>query len=626
MVMAMLKSNNRARTTLVFAGLVFILLAAIVATALYSFREFSLLGAKERARMAAEIVRVSLTEAMANGTIDKRAQLLGRVAHGAGLREVRVVRGRGVVRQFGEGMEGEGGRDEIDQAVLARGLPEYVIADDREGPMLRATIPYVAERGSQPACLQCHQVAEGEVLGAVTIRISLAETRDLALKWVFVLVGIAGFFAIAALYFMRRQYQPMAEVALNVETAVIRATGGDFGMRLPVPSDGAARDIAAGVNRLMETLGMGINVINAKVEQLMAYDLPRSSNMLLSTLEMVEGLVDASRFKQAIEEDETKQQIYERLARVIRDVFDINQFSIYEVANSKNHMRAVAVDGVTDAEPHWCDQEILVRANACRARRTGHTVDGILEPLVCSMFKGDADDSGIRHVCLPMLQSGNAGCVVQLVATPDTAQLVRALVPFLRVYLRETAPVLEAKRLMDSLRESSLQDAMTGLYNRRFIEAYVETLQASVIRKGTHLAVLMFDVDHFKAVNDTYGHDAGDKVLVAVAGVLKETLRKSDILVRYGGEEFLAFLVDSTVDGGMIAAEKVRAAVEARKIALPGGTLQKTISIGVADFPGDSGDFWEAVKFADTALYTAKERGRNRVVRFTPDLWQANGK
>jgi diguanylate cyclase (GGDEF)-like protein len=624
--MSLFRAGGRARTTLVFAGLAGVLLLALLATALYSFREFSLLGAKERARTAAEIVRVSLTESMVNGTIDKRAQLLTRIGKGAGLDEVRVVRGAGVVRQFGKGLEAERGHDPIDDAVLSSGISEYVSTSGPSGPMLRATIPYIAERGGQPDCLQCHQVAAGEVLGVVTIEISLEETRTLALKWVAVMVGIAGFFAIASLYLMQRQYQPMAEVALNVETAVTRAAGGDFGMRLPVPHDGVAHDIATGVNRLMETLSVDINTINRKVEQLMEYDLPRSRNMLLSTLEMVEGLVDAGRYKQAIEEDETKQQIYVRLSRVIREVFDIDQFSIYEIANSKNRMTAMVVDGVVEGEPHWCDQEILVRSDACRARRTGRTVDGVDEPKICPMFKGDIDGSGMRHICLPMMQSGNAGCVVQLVANADAARYMRSLISFLRVYLRETAPVLEAKRLMDSLRESSLHDAMTGLYNRRFIEAYVETLQASVIRKGTHLAVLMFDVDHFKKVNDTHGHDAGDKVLVAVATLLKETLRKSDILVRYGGEEFLAFLIDTTGDGGMIAAEKVRAAMEARKIPVPGGVLQKTISIGVADFPADSGEFWEAVKFADTALYTAKERGRNRVVRFTPDLWQADTK
>ncbi len=626
MAITKLTSGEKARTTPVFVGIAIVLLAAIVTVSLYSFREFSLRGAMERARTAAEIVRVSLTESMVNGTINKREQLFTRVAHGAGLAEVRVVRGPKVIQQFGKGFANEGERDEIDDAVLKSGVAEYLSTTGPDGPVLRATIPYIAEHGSQPDCVLCHQVTPGDVLGAITIRISLAETRNLALFWVVILVSIAGFFAIAALYLMRRQFLPMAEVALNVEKAVTKATAGDFSVRLPVPAHGVAHHIAKGVNRLMETLAVDINTINSKVEQLMEYDLPRSRNMLLSTLEMVEGLVDAGRFKQAIEEDETKQQIYVRLSRVIREVFDIDQFSIYEVANSKNHMRSVVVDGVVEGEAHWCDQEILVRASACRARRTGHAVDGVVEPLVCPMFRGNADGSGTRYVCLPMLQSGNAGCVVQLVANEGTAQLVQALVPFLRVYLRETAPVLEAKRLMESLRESSLQDAMTGLYNRRFVEAYVETLQATVTRKGTHVAIMMFDIDHFKKVNDTYGHDAGDKVLITVAGVLKETLRKSDILVRYGGEEFLAFLMDTTGDGGVTAAEKVRLAIEDRKIPLPTGVLQKTISIGVADFPGDSTDFWEAVKFADTALYTAKERGRNRVVRFTSDLWKGDNK
>ena len=623
MVIDWFKSDDRSRTTLVFTGLGAILLVALLAAALYSFREFSLMGARQRARTAAEIVRVGLTESMVNGTIDKRAQLLARVVHGAGLSELRVVRGPAVVRQFGQGLQGETKRDPVDEEVIASGVPQYISAEGPAGPFLRATIPYIAENGSQPPCLQCHQVSDGDVLGVVTIEISLAETRKLALTWVAILVGIAGFFTIATLYLIRRQYQPVAEVALNVESAVTRAAGGDFGARLPVPADGVARHIAKGVNRLMETLAIDIDTINRKVEQLMQYDLPRSKNMLLSTLELVEGLVDAGRFKQAIEEDETKQQIYGRLSRVIRETFDVERFSIYEVANSKNHIRAAVVDGVMEGEPHWCDQEILVRASACRARRTGHVVNGVDEPQICTMFKPGPGEPKMMHICLPMLQSGNAGCIVQLVAPADTAPLIRSLAPFLGVYLREAAPVLEAKRLMESLRESSLQDAMTGLYNRRFIEAYVETLQAGVIRKGSHLAVLMFDVDHFKKVNDTYGHDAGDKVLVAVANVLKQTLRKSDILVRFGGEEFLAFLIDTTGDGGMTAAEKVRSAVEAMKITLPTGALQKTISVGVADYPGDSGDFWETVKFADAALYTAKERGRNRVVRFTPDLWKA---
>jgi diguanylate cyclase (GGDEF)-like protein len=619
----MVASGEKFRAQLVFAGLAVLLLVTLVAVSLYSFRLFSIHGAEERAHTAAEIVRVSLTEAMANGTIDKRAQLLTRISRGAGLDDVRVVRGDGVVRQFGDGLPVERSADDMDRTVLATGRAQYAMVDGRDGVSLRAVIPYVAGHGEQPDCLQCHQVKAGEVLGAINIQISLAETRARALMVVAMLVVVTGFFAIVTLYLVRRQYQPVAEVATSVEAAVARAAGGDFSVRLPAGGHGAAGHIAAGVNRLMEALDSGIGTINAKVEQLMEFDLPRSRNMLVSTLEMVEGLVDANRFKQCIEEDESKQDIYLRLGQIIGGHFDIETFSIYEVANSKNRIRAVIVDRMPDAEGHWCDQEILVRADACRARRTGRIVDGVAEPGICNMFRPTSVGAGQTHVCLPMMQSGNAGCVIQLVTTEETAPLVRALVPFLRVYMREAAPVLEAKRLMDSLRQSSLQDAMTGLYNRRFIEAYVETLQATVKRKGSHLAVLMMDVDHFKKVNDTHGHDAGDKVLVAVATALKATLRGSDILVRFGGEEFLALLPDTEADGAMLAAEKVRLAVERLEIAVPGTVLHKTLSIGVADFPADSADFWDAVKFADTALYAAKERGRNRTVRFSSELWKS---
>ena len=617
--------NDRLRALLTFAGLVTLLLAILVAASLYSFRQFSLHSAEERALTAAEIVRVGLTEAMANGTIALRAQLLTRLKRVNGLEEVRVVRSPSVIRQFGEGMGAEHAVDETDRAVLASGKPVFTLLDDRGNAMMRATIPYVAEHGGQPDCVQCHKVQVGEVLGAITIKISLAETRARALNWVAILVGIMGSFAVVALLLLRRQYQPMADVALKVDQVVGKAAGGDFGARIAADHKGEAGSIAAGVNRLMAALDSGVGTISNRVEQLMEYDLPRSQNMLLSTLEMVEGLVDANRFKQAIEEDETKQEIYTRLSRVIAESFDVGTFSIYEVANSKNHMRPVVVDNQPDADVRWCDPQILVRSEACRARRTGRMVSSVSEPRICSMFAARAQAEGMEHVCLPMIQSGNVGCVVQLVSPQDTSVLMRMLVPFLRVYMRETAPVLEAKRLMESLRESTLRDAMTGLYNRHFIEAYMETLVSAVKRRKTHLGILMLDVDHFKKVNDTYGHDAGDKVLVAVANVLKEALRTSDLIIRYGGEEFIALLQDTDRAGAMIVAEKVRRAVESFKITLGATVLTKTVSIGVADFPEDADEFWEAVKDADIALYAAKERGRNRVVAYTGKLVQVPG-
>jgi diguanylate cyclase (GGDEF)-like protein len=110
-------------------------------------------------------------------------------------------------------------------------------------------------------------------------------------------------------------------------------------------------------------------------------------------------------------------------------------------------------------------------------------------------------------------------------------------------------------------------------------------------------------------------------VLKALANVIKQSVRASDIVIRFGGEEFLIVLQETSGVASVQVAEKIRAAVEVMQIQFSGVVLQKTISIGIADFPADSNTFWQAVKFADVALYRAKESGRNRVVSFSKDMW-----
>jgi diguanylate cyclase (GGDEF)-like protein len=122
-------------------------------------------------------------------------------------------------------------------------------------------------------------------------------------------------------------------------------------------------------------------------------------------------------------------------------------------------------------------------------------------------------------------------------------------------------------------------------------------------------------------VNDTYGHDAGDAVIKALAKLLRQSVRASDMVIRFGGEEFLVILVDTPPENADLVAEKIRASVEQLEIQAGHVVLKKTISIGIADFPSDSDTFWQAVKFADVALYQAKEGGRNRVVRFNTSMW-----
>ena len=148
---------------------------------------------------------------------------------------------------------------------------------------------------------------------------------------------------------------------------------------------------------------------------------------------------------------------------------------------------------------------------------------------------------------------------------------------------------------------------------------------ANTIRNESSISILMLDLDYFKKVNDSYGHDVGDKVLIELSKVLVKSVRTSDMVIRYGGEEFLIVLQNTSEKYGDKMAEKIRLAVEEMKIQVTGAVIQKTISIGISDFPDDSDTFWQALKYADVALYKAKENGRNQAVHFKPEMWDDNG-
>jgi diguanylate cyclase (GGDEF)-like protein len=162
---------------------------------------------------------------------------------------------------------------------------------------------------------------------------------------------------------------------------------------------------------------------------------------------------------------------------------------------------------------------------------------------------------------------------------------------------------------------------MTGLYNRRFLEEYLDTLIAGNMRKGGQIGLLMCDLDFFKEVNDKFGHDAGDAVLKETASVIYRNARAADLVIRFGGEEFLVIVKDAKPGDAEEVAERIRKKIEATKVKTSGQVVQKTISIGYSEFPTDTQNFWEAVKYADIALYKAKEAGRNKVLKFEKEMW-----
>ena len=169
--------------------------------------------------------------------------------------------------------------------------------------------------------------------------------------------------------------------------------------------------------------------------------------------------------------------------------------------------------------------------------------------------------------------------------------------------------ITKEKRLEENLRRLSTTDALTGIFNRRFLDESLATEFHRTLRTHAPLSVIMIDVDHFKKFNDTHGHDQGDRVLQAVAITMRNALRKYDLPCRYGGEEFLAILPNTTSEGAFAVAERVRVDIEAMRV----DGLQVTISLGVSTFPDLAAESPEhLVDAADKALYRSKEGGRNQ--------------
>jgi two-component system, cell cycle response regulator len=175
----------------------------------------------------------------------------------------------------------------------------------------------------------------------------------------------------------------------------------------------------------------------------------------------------------------------------------------------------------------------------------------------------------------------------------------------------------ELSQMNDKLLHISLTDGLTGVDNRRALEQRLHEMFEHSLRLHEPISCVMSDIDHFKKVNDTYGHAAGDEVLKQFAAILAAEAREIDRVGRYGGEEFLLLLPGTVLDSAVTFAERVRQRVEANTFSFESGTLTRTVSLGVASWPHPRIHGREGMlKAADDALYVAKEMGRNRVVRF----------
>lgn len=188
------------------------------------------------------------------------------------------------------------------------------------------------------------------------------------------------------------------------------------------------------------------------------------------------------------------------------------------------------------------------------------------------------------------------------------------------IYIDDSTTICEVnsklERLNKELEDMSHRDPMTHLFNRRYFAVQSEKIKSFCKRNDLPLSIITLDIDKFKNINDTYGHLAGDDVIIATARVLEKEVRRSDVVARFGGEEFVILLQDCSVESACIVAEKVRRSIEETTVNSADHNINFTISLGVTqfDYEQDKDNIDTTLGRADNALYRAKEAGRNRIV------------
>ncbi|MDH5216781.1 MAG: diguanylate cyclase [Gammaproteobacteria bacterium] len=293
--------------------------------------------------------------------------------------------------------------------------------------------------------------------------------------------------------------------------------------------------------------------------------------------------------------------------KILSDLFSNATGEIYTYSRSNDGMLLMEFWGENrKIEP-------IISNDDCIASRRGHTHVTIQNEsaLYCHHINSLTD----KNICFPVQAQGETfGIISTSFSEREEKISIDNITELGETVARQLAMSLANLKLRDSLKEQSIKDPLTGLYNRRYIENSVEREIFRAERSGESISLLMFDVDHFKQFNDTYGHDTGDTVLKMISKEIGQHGRKSDIPCRFGGEEFLLILPGANIDIAQKRATKILQAVNELTINVGDKILDNlSISCGIAVYPDNGKQLQELFISADQALYASKKAGRNRI-------------
>jgi len=577
-----------------------------------NFRQHGIQSAINKAKMISEVVKNGLTSYMINNNMHQRDIYINSVSDIDNIDKLWIIRGDNVIKQYGKANRLEKPRDEIDIEVLNTSKMKYILDETLDKTTIRVTIPYKAEQNNIANCISCHDVSYGETLGAVSIVMDISDIRTSGLRLAIMIMLFTLIAILLVLFFANKALKPHLETIDELSGKIKNISNGIFTniIKRKGLSD-ESEQLINEYNQLVNGLSVTFTDIDNKLNIFIGNQMYHTNNPLLNSQRIIGDLSDIYQFKKEIEVDKDKYEIYSRLGEVLNNKFKLKNFNFMEQNYHNNRTEIV----YSKNNLNYCIDAIKNNPDLCRVVRSTNDVMSVKEHSVCPHFSNDEK----LYYCTSIDIGDQSILIINFILDTkiELDELVRNI-PLIKNYFMEATPSLIVKLLLEALKASAFKDGLTKLYNRKFLDEHLTKLVPQALREQISIGVLMLDMDHFKSVNDEYGHDVGDLVLKELGRILNENVRESDIVVRYGGEEFIILLIGVDDENSVLEiANKIRTKVSQNEIAVyAGNTLRKTISIGFSMFPEDSTNFDVVLKNADIALYEAKEKGRDQVIRY----------
>jgi diguanylate cyclase (GGDEF)-like protein/PAS domain S-box-containing protein len=304
---------------------------------------------------------------------------------------------------------------------------------------------------------------------------------------------------------------------------------------------------------------------------------------------------------------QTSGETYSAIAHFVPKFFPDYGGALYILNNSKNLYEMTSIWG--DAS----SMELVFGNDECWSlrRSRAYLVADSANTMNCRHVHSSLPGS---YLCVPMMAQGEVIGIFHLrKAEVGSKEELQSVSQFASTVSEAMAMALANLKLRETLRNQAIRDGLTGLFNRRYLEETLERELSRGKRQGNPLGVIMLDLDHFKEYNDTYGHNAGDELLIALGQLIQDQVRREDIACRFGGEEFLLIMPGAPLEIALERANELNLTV--KQLHKNSSSLKPiSISAGVAIFPDHGGNGKDVIRAADAALYRAKEEGRDRVV------------